>query len=264
MRRAAVAALALPLALAACGGGGSSARVVEATPLASVQSAVKKTSGQTSEHMSMKGTAHVSGQAIGMTGEGDFDAAKKTGSVHAQVIAGALNVPIDEVLDGTVLYMKSPILADALPKGKTWFKLDLERALATKGIDYSALGAQSPSDTFAQMKTMGDVTAVGDETIDGAATTHYRGRIDLSKLPQGDKLKALGNPTYGPYNVWIGKADGLVRRVTYSFASSAGAGRQRMSFQMDFSDFGKDVSVTVPSAGESVDVTDQSIKGLGG
>jgi len=262
--QAAALVLLAPLALVACGGGGSSAQEVQLTPVAYVTSAAKKTSEQTSEHMSLRGSARVAGTAIGVTAEGDFDAASKTGAVHAQVLAGALNVPIDEVLDGGVLYLKSPVLAAGLTHGKTWFKLDLERALATKGIDYSALSAQSPRDVLAKMQTMGGVTAVGDETIAGTATTHYRGRIDLSKLPQGAKLGALGNPSFGPYDVWIGKDDGLVRRVAYGYASTSGAGRQRVSLRMDFSDFGKDVSVTVPTAAESLDVTKESIEGLGG
>jgi hypothetical protein len=252
--------LLAPLALVACGGGGSSAQEVQLTPVAYVTSAAKKTSEQTSEHMSLRGSARVAGTAIGVTAEGDFDAASKTGAVHAQVLAGALNVPIDEVLDGGVLYLKSPVLAAGLTNGKTWFKLDLERALATKGIDYSALSAQSPRDVLAKMQTMGGVTAVGDETIAGTATTHYRGRIDLSKLPQGAKLGALGNPSFGPYDVWIGKDDGYVRRLRMSY----GVQKQTVAMTMSFSDFGKGVTVNVPAASETTDATDQSIQGLGG
>jgi LppX_LprAFG lipoprotein len=264
MRRAAVALLVLPLALAACGGGKSSSGP-KLTPVAYVKSAAQKTAAQTSEHVTLTGTAHVNGQAVQVSGNGDFDTASKSGSMHASVNVGGLAVPIDEVIAGSVIYMKSPVFSDGLPKGKTWIKVDLQRSLASKGIDFSALSAQSPSDTLAQMRGMGDVTVVGDETVGGTATTHYRGTIDLSKVPQGAQLKSLGNPTYGPYHVWIGKDDGLVRRVKFSFAIDVPkAGRETVAIDTDYSDFGKDVNVTVPTDAESVDATDAAIKGLGG
>src|SRR2546423_7368097 len=84
--------------------------------------------------------------------------------------------------DALPLYMRSPLFADALPKGKTWLKLDLAKAAAAQGLDLSSLGAQSPTQTLAQLGGLASVTEVGDEQIGGADTTHYRGRI--AKLPQ--------------------------------------------------------------------------------
>jgi hypothetical protein len=179
-------------------------------------------------------------------------------TVHANV--QGLDVEIDEVLDGTIVYMKSPLFAAALPAGKTWLKLDLAKVGKSQGIDLSQLMGQDPAQSFAQLQASGQVTKVGDETIDGVDTTHYRGRIDLSKLPQGAKVAALAHAKYGPYDVWIGKDDGYVRRVRSSYTLQ----QQSIGLTMNFSDFGKDVSVNVPAAAETADATSQSIQGLGG
>jgi hypothetical protein len=266
MRRGALALLVLPLVLAACGGGTAlNASEVKLTPVAFVTAAAKKTGKETSEHMSMKGSVTVAGQLVTLTGDGDFDNAKRLGSMHMTFNAGGLSGDLDEVLDGTTVYMRSPLFADGLPKGKTWMKLDLEKAAASQGVDFSALGSQDPTQTLAQLQAIGNVTEVGAEQVGGVDTTHYRGRVDLAKVPQGAKIKALTDAAYGPYDVWIGKDDGYVHRVKFSFSIKLkGAGRESIALTNDFSDFGKDVSVTVPAEADTYDATNQSIKGLGG
>ena len=247
------------LFLAACGSSVNSS-TPELTPVAAVKGSATKTAKATSEHVTLKSTVEVAGQVVTIDGSGDFDTANRTGSMHADFNAGGLGGTIEEVIDWPVLYMKSPLFADALPKGKTWIKLDLQKAGASQGIDFSTLGTQDPSQTFAQLQGLSNVTKVGDETINGVDTVHYRGRVDLSKIPQGEKLKALTNAKYGPYHVWVGKDDGYVRRVRFSFATTG----QKVTLTSDYSDFGKDVVVTVPAEADSYDATDKAITGLGG
>jgi hypothetical protein len=215
--------------------------------------------------MALKGSVAVGGQLVTISGEGDFDNAKRLGSLHMTFNAGGLSGDIEEVMSGMLIYMRSPLFADALPKGKTWISIDLEKTAARQGIDLSSLGAQDPTQTFAQLRALANVTEVGEETIGGASTTHYRGAIDAAKLPQSPKLGALSHATYGPYDVWVGKDDGYVRRVKLSFAmGTAAAGRQRIATTVDFSNFDKDVSVSAPSEAETLDATKMSIPGLGG
>jgi hypothetical protein len=260
MRRLALALLAVPLVASACGGATSS---LELTPLAAVKGAATKTAAATSEHITMQANVTVQGTKVEVSGDGDAQGTLV--QMHADIAAPGLDAGIDEIMSGTTLYMKSPLFEAALPKGKTWLMLDLQKLGRAKGIDFSALMSQSPTDVISQLKQLGDVTEVGSETIDGADTAHYRGRIDLTKVPQGAKIQALTNARYGPYDVWIGKDDGYVRRIhmSYSFAVQ-GAGRSQAEMTMGFSDFGKDVSITAPPAADTVDVTDKSIPGLGG
>lgn len=265
MRRLALLLLLVPLA-AACGGGHkASTTTATVTPVAFVKGAAHKTAQAASEHITLQGTTKVSGQAIALHGQGDFDNQKKLGSVHANFSAGGLSGAIDEVVSGTTIYLRSPLFSAALPNGKTWLKLDLEKFGRSQGIDLSALTSQNPVDALDQLARTGTVTEVGDETIDGADTTHYRAHIDVSKVPQGKKLQALANAKYGPVDIWIGKDDGYVHRMhsSYSVRPSGTTAAQNVAFTMSFSDFGKMVDVSIPPAAETVDATKAAISGVG-
>jgi len=268
MRRATVLLMftLAPLALAACGSSGSSkSSGQKLSPTAYVLRAAKKSSTAPSEHLKMQATASVQGQQVKITGSGDFDNSAHRGTMTAHASLGGIDLQIDEILDGTTIYMKSPLFAATLPAGKTWLKLDLEKVGKTKGIDFSALMSQDPNQAFAQLQASGQVTDVGDETLYGVPTTHYQGHIDISKLPQGAQIEAFTKAKYGPYNVWIGKDDGYVHQIalTYSYVTP-GMGRQTATITTTFSDFGKSVIVSVPSDADVVDATGKTIQKLGG
>jgi hypothetical protein len=235
------------------------------TPVAFVKQAAHKTAQAPSEHVALEGTTKVAGQAIGLHGQGDFDNQKKLGTLHATFTAGGLNGAIDEVLNGTTIYLKSPLFSATLPQGKSWIKLDLQKFGQSQGIDFSALTSQNPADALNQLARTGSVATVGDETVNGADTTHYRAHIDVSKVPQGKKLQALANAKYGPVDLWIGKDDGYVHRMrtSYSVQPNGTAAAQQVAFTMDFSDFGKSVDVSLPPAGQTVDATKAAINGVG-
>jgi hypothetical protein len=260
MRKALLALLVLPLA--ACGGGSkSSGKPSNMTPVAYIKSSAARTAQTPSEHVTLKGSLTVGTTLVTIDGTGDFDNAGKRGSMHADFSAGGLSGTLDEVLDGTTIYLQSPLLTSNLPKGKTWLKLDLRKA-APKGVDLSALTTQSPTRLLSQLQAAGNVTTVGSETINGAATTHYRAKLDLSKLP---KVAALAKATYAPLDIWIGKDDGYVHRMHLAYTLKvANASAQSIAVTVDFSDFGKSVSVSVPAASATADGTGQAIPGLGG
>ena len=254
MRRSLIVLAAIPLVAAACGSAANTdAGQVQLSPTAYVKQAASKTSDATSEHMELSAVTGVQGQQVTLTGDGDFDNAKRSGNLTMHANVAGVDMPIDAILGGTTMYMRSPLLSAGLPKGKTWMKLDLQKAAQQQGIDFSALVAQSPSDQFKQLQSVSTMTKVGEETIDGAETTHYRGRVDVTKLPQGAKILALTNARYGPYDVWIGNDDGYIRRLktTYSYASPGSPARQSVAMTMSFDDFGKDVTITPPADSET-------------
>jgi hypothetical protein len=257
MRRALVALASAPLLLAACGGGGSSSSQSSLTPSAYVLQSAKKSAKITSEHVAFTATTSVQGQSVVITADGDFDNAQHAGAMTVHANLQGVDVQLDEVLHGTTIYMKSPLLQSAIPAGKTWLKIDLEKLGKSRGFDFSQFSGQDPSQSFQQLEASGSVTEVGDETIDGVDTTHYRGHIDPAKLPPA--IAKLG-ATYGPYDVWIGKDDGYVHRLKMSYGIKA----QKIRMTMNVSDFGKDVTVVVPSDADSVDATSKSLQGLGG
>jgi hypothetical protein len=151
-----------------------------------------------------------------------------------------------------------------VPQGKTWVKVDLQKVGKARGIDYSALLSQSPSRSLGQLQALAKVKKVGSERVDGAFTTHYRGHIDLSKVPQGAKLQALTSATYTPFDIWVGNDDGYIRRFSFGVAYIVpGGGDASFSLTTDFSDFGKTVHVSEPSPSDVYDATSAAIPGLG-
>ncbi len=225
MRRALLALLVLPLALAACTG--TEARVArQLAPKASVQQAAQKTVDATSEHITLSAGV-LRGSVTGrVTGSGDFDNANRRGSFH-------LELPrlgeVDAVVDGTSAYLKAPFLAAFLPAGKTWLELN------GKASGFGVV-PQNPEQALARLKKLASVREVGDETIGGVNMTHYHGTGRLGS---------------GNFDVWIGKDDGYVHRIAAAVRSRTGSGNGVLSF----SDFGEPVSVDVPPASDTADGT---------
>jgi hypothetical protein len=249
--RALLLVLVVPLALVACGGGKSGSSELNLSPTAYVKQAAQKSSAASSVHMHLTGSVTVAGgQSVVLTGDGGF--MKHDGSFRLDFNAGGLGGSIDAVIHGTLLYVRSPLFADALPKGKTWLRLDLSKQASAQGLDLTRLAAQDPAQTLARLESLGNVKELGTEQVDGVDSTHYRGRL----------ATATAGATSGPFDVWVGKDDGYVRRV--QFATGAAGSTPSTQLTMDLSDFGKDVTITVPSAAETAEATTLNIPGLGG
>jgi hypothetical protein len=246
--------LAIPLAAAACGGGKSASTSTAALPddpLAAVKGAARKTAQAGSERTKLAGSVVASGQTITFTGGGAFDTKTQLGSMSVDLSISGLNSTVDEVSHGTVVYVKSDLISAMLPAAKKWMKLDLAKTVKSAGV--SSLLSQDPAQALTQLQTsLRDVTKVGEAQVDGVATTHYRARIDLSKV----KAAATGT---GRYDVWIG-GDGYVHRVK-AIVTTAGT---TSTVTTDLSAFGDPVSVTVPPASETFDGRNSTIPGLGG
>jgi hypothetical protein len=252
MRRSALALLAVPLVAAACGGGKSSAPP-PSDPLAAVKGAAVKTAAAGSEKLGLVATVVSGGQTVELKGTGGFDTKAHLGSLRGTLAAGGVNGALDEVSQGTTLYVKSDLLGAMLPAGKTWIKLDLAQLAKSQGLDVSSLLSQDPSQALKQLESLKDVTKVGAETVGGFATTHYHAAIDVSKLPSAAKGGT------GDYDVWIGD-DGYVHRVRATITSKA----SKATVTTDFSGYGDKVTVTVPPASQVYDGTRTKIPGLGG
>jgi hypothetical protein len=225
MRRALLAFLVVPFALAACGGStyGTAQRTL--TPAASVRQAATKTSEVPSAHITLNASGSAGMFNGTVTGSGDFDNANHRGSFNVDVSGYG---SIEGIVDGTTAYFKAPFLAPFLPAGKTWVKLKATSA------QFGAV-PQDPKQALARLKKMANVREVGTETIDGVDTTHYHGTGRLGR---------------GTFDVWIGKDDGYVRRLT-----ATGNGKAKGSVEVTLSDFGKSVTVTPPPASETADAT---------
>ena len=244
------------VALTACGGD-----TLAVDPVARAADATTKAG---SKHVEFLGVSRVQGQKIRITGSGDFRNDPQLGRMTVRFTTGATSGEVTEVMKGWRIYMTSPLLARQLPQGKTWVSLDLQKAGKAIGFDSSSLSAQTPGQTLEQLKASGDVTKVGTETLDGVETTHYTATLDPAKIPNGARLQKLTGASYQPVDVWI-DSDNHVRRLhmAYSTSGSASAGAGMSNeMTMTFSDYGKNVGVTVPTDAETFDTTGEAAKSM--
>ena len=170
----------------------------------------------------------------------------------------------DLQLDGTVMYMRLPVLSQVLPGAKPWLKLDLQTLGSKAGVNFSQIlqqaESQDPTQALQMLESVGDVQKVGTAQVGGVDTTEYSGTIDpqkvIAKFP-GTGLekysKQLGTQQI-PVQVWIG-GDGLVRKLHESFA--VGASSLDMTFSL--SDFGTPVTVTPPPADQVTDLSNYKV-----
>jgi hypothetical protein len=188
-----------------------------------------------------------------MNGAGDFQNDPKLGSMHLALSVAGKNFAMDEVMQGSVVYMKSPILS-TVAHGKQWVSIDLEKAGKSLGVNFNQFTQQNPTDILAALKKAGTVRKIGSESIDGVDTTHYKVTVDLAKAPNGKQLMQYTNLKALPADVWIDGQDQL-RRMTETYDVQAQGQTVATSMQMDLSKYGEQVSVKVPSASDTLDMS---------
>jgi hypothetical protein len=279
-RRAGIAAALVIAATAAvtagCGGGSTSG----ALRLDPVAAAATKTQNAGAARVRLNLAVSGHGQRLGMHGAGAIDGTSSQLSFRLGSMAGQLapqlgHAKITEIAleqDGDyVIYLKLDFLSSQLPGGKQWVKLDLTKLGKSAGLDLGQLmsGSQlQPSDLLGMLEAEGaKVQKLGAATIDGAATTHYRVRIDLAKALQE---KGLTSPMFKEIarrtktaadDVWIGK-DGLVRRVRLAYSLGTPSGTAHAAMTMKLYDYGAHVSIAAPPSSAVFDATQFAQQGL--
>jgi hypothetical protein len=232
----------------------------------------------------------LSGTGFAVSANGYVDERKRTGELTMDLsgIPGASNLPgggagtVKMIFAYPVIYMDMPFLAGQLPAGKTWMKLDLRKAAQAAGIDLSQLSSLNQDDPTQLLEYLrassGGVTTVGSETLDGVATTHYRGTLQLGsildRLPASYRdaakaaLEKLGNAGAIPVEVWVDDQH-RVRRMQMSLgasapASSPGSGASAVSgtVTIDFTSYGAVPPIVPPPDSEVFEAS--SLAGLAG
>ena len=261
-----VLALVLALAASACGGGTEPA--AEQAPQDAIVLAASKTNDAGTYKADITGTMEMAGQSMDLSATGAFDAAKKQGQMSYTMTLNGQDIDMEMVFDFPVIYMHFPPEIGPLPGGKSWVKMDLEKAGQKAGIDLGQLmqaGQSDPSQGLDYLRGVSDVQAVGDEDVRGVATTHYTGVVDLQALgandpelkKQFDQLVERSGIRRVPVEVWIDD-EGFVRRMKQTLEGSGSGQWMNMSMTMttDLYDFGTDVSVAEPPANDVVDLSE--------
>ena len=256
----AIAVAFLALAVAGCGGGG---KRTQAGPRPVSGDLIVAAASKSARSGSVEADFKISGPGVKGSGSGVFNTGpSRSGQLSLKVTVRGMSVPIDSVISGNVLYMRSSVFSHlGLAPGKQWVKLDLGQLAQQRGIDLSSLANTSPSPASALSYLRGSskVEEVGSEPVDGVETTHYKVTVDLERAAArshgGDReaLKRLiqaGGVKTLPIDVWVDGKD-YVRKVQY--AQRIGNGKA-VRITMNLHDFGSPVSVKPPPADSVVDL----------
>lgn len=251
MRRTSL--LAVPLALltltAACGSN-SSSKTETLSPAQAVKVASQTTSHAKSSKMAFTSHTTFGGQDISVNGAGAFDYVTHDGTLSLKV-PGALAGAIEERIVGGVVYVQLPTQPGVF--------------YSVKVADLVGTSLGSSTDPAAGLQALqgvsSDVKKVGEETVRGAKTTHYRGTYDvqaaLAKL--SGPAKAMLTRTLSatdlksvPFDAYI-DGDGLMRKFSQTFTTTVKGQKIDSSTTLELFDFGSPVSVSPPPAAQVKD-----------
>jgi predicted small lipoprotein YifL len=181
------------------------------------------------------------------------------------------------VVLGKDVYVKPPRVQDlTLPEDAEWVGLDLARTLGAMGVDAEGFAALVNADPGAQLDALTSAKGmeeVGEEEIDGVATTHFRGEVAvrdlIAALPPDrrreaqeaydDLLRAApGGDQPQAIDVWVDE-DRNVRRMRQQVRAPAqeGVPAGRADVTIDYSDFGTPLTAKAPPEGDTWDATDE-------
>lgn len=160
------------------------------------------------------------------------------------------------LVDGAYYYDIDPQPSGPVA-GKEWLKVDGSAVFGEKGAEAMASSgaSASPAAMVKSLSYASGVKELGDQTVNGKATKHYRAVLDKDAL--GKRNEAYGNDKslFGSMtgkidtitmDVWVGEDD-LPVRLTEKLGA--------MSVRMDFLKFGDGKEIQAPPASETGDIT---------
>lgn len=232
-------------------------------PLGGTEDALAAAAGTTADAGSAKLTFTVEGPVGGSTlklrGEGAYDFRTGLGKVTYHLppeLAIAFGSPTSKaIFDGDTTYMYDPrwsawIASETgAPSGGSQTELDV----------FLELVPDDPTQIIDFLEPGGDVEKVGEESLFGAETTHYRATVDVDELVNHAPVhvqetiraaaETLQEGATLSVDVWVDDA-GLLRSLALK-GQLGGVGNVAMT--VDLYDFGTEVDVKVPPPSKVVD-----------
>lgn len=270
------------VAMVVSGCGGSSSKSAATVPASTLTRAAYVSSAASGYKAVMHMHEIVGPLTITATGSGSFSPRQHLGSMSMRMQmpgpAAAMlghNLTMDAVLAGPTMYMKMPALTSRLPGGKPWIAMSLSalgRSSGIPGMSSLMSGTSSLNDpgqflSYLRATSAGSVTKLGEATIAGVRTTHYRGEIDLNKLPAAvppssrkgieELVAALRHEFKAgnmPVDAWIDSRH-LVRRLTMNYGERIPTGQAvKVAMRVDFVSYGNQPKPTIPPASETTNL----------
>ena len=264
------AALLALLAAAGCTGGGTpsphstAAKGPGGSPAALSAVAAALNKADAAGTVTMTGTTASSGDgAATLTGQVEFSPVSEL-SMTSRLEGESLST----IYVGTSVYLNYHALS-AILGGKPWAKIDLSKASALGSLSPIPLSTvtYNPVSSIAALVASGAVTKVGTASVDGQQTTHYRGTLTTSQLPQqtgsatgltAAQLSALtqalqqSGTSSETVDLWVG-ANGLPVEVKSVARGLLG----ETTSDLHLSGWGQAVQIGVPPSSEVYDMTKQ-------
>jgi hypothetical protein len=242
-------------------GGTSQAPKVEAPrldPVAAVRESADKTRSAGTSRLQMVVSAIAGGQRVELTAKGVFDYAKGVGELKMTLPATTgVGGTIREIITKKALYMTGNL--PGLPKGK-WIKVSLDQLNVSGG---SGLTSNDPAAALEMVRgASDDVTKVGEATVRGEKTTHYRGTLDLDKALANARKEARAQvrqyleqagTTSVPFDLYVDDQGRLRKLVEQFNVKAPGSGTADMELTLEMYDYGLKVHITEPSAGDVIE-----------
>ncbi|MEU9199620.1 LppX_LprAFG lipoprotein [Streptomyces sp. NPDC048332] len=279
----AVAVAAALTSVGACGGAdngstgkaerkdtGSGSGVVKTDAIAALLDVQKKTGAASSAKI--EGTMVV-GSAMSAKQSGALDWSDGvSGTMEITYTGGAMADTMKQAGGNGSMqarYFKDGYAADmgeALARqtgGKRWISYSYDDLAELGGASGAAMKDQmqntTPDQGVKALLASGDVKEVGKEQVRGVATTHYSGTVDVAELTaktsnlDADQLAALKKQlndsgiTTETVDVWVDGNDLLVKKSERGQMKTG-----ELNTTMFYSDYGTEVSVQRPPAGETI------------
>jgi len=229
-------------------------------------------------------TAEVSGMRIDMTmqfksgstapvtitGKGSYNGETNLAELfYDGTTSQGQGLKFDAILGESGWYFRYPQLADKMPEGKEWIKI--EGFPGQK--DVSAPGVASPDESLQMLRGSGTVRRIGGAKIGQVQTTRYRVTQTVTQIvdalhSQGkdelaEVLEHASAQIVGPVRsvVFIDQ-DGVVRRMRMTSTTASDGKTVTTEMRMDFSDFGIEPNILIPDDSRVYDITPQLEEGL--
>lgn len=163
------------------------------------------------------------------------------------------------IVDGEDAYMSFGLFS-ILGVTTEWVKMPIDQTDETVG--FGASGPTSPTSILEDFSVAGaDVTEIGRETIRGVETTHYVVTFDAQDMQNLEDATTRSFAESGadnlPVDVWIGD-DGYLYQFELFVDDENGATHMIYNIY----DYGADIEITVPAAGDVTDFADLGIPTL--
>jgi hypothetical protein len=222
--------------------------------------------------VAMRGTISEGSERVTIDGHGVVSGKGDRARVTVRLGLGGKSVEMEQIVDGTVIYMGGELMRRLAPGDETWAKVDLGEVAADQGIDLNRFdgGTSDFTRLLEFLKSAGDVRKVGRERVNGVATTRYRARIEFAKLVEDaddpatkrsvERLERLSGTRVIPVDVWIDDRTRVRRqRVRFGLGPQGRVGTGEMV--TDFVAFGVPLDADPPDEGDVLDVTDIATQG---